>query len=345
MHKKTIIFGAPKTFGITEEIIKNLEFMGFEVIDITFDQQYKYENIFQRLNNLYQKVIHNNRSLKTLYRFNLHKEQIYDKINRYKHIDYTLIIRPDNYPLDFLNKLKSISGKMVGYQWDGLDIFPDIKKYFSLFDRFFVFDENDVSDQFLPTTNFYFDYNKETEYNGSNKNVYFLGSFVKNRIKNIKRIITEINKTDFEADIFLLNKKRKYDLLLQNTGAKLLTQPVSFQQNLQNVKNASVLIDFQNNKHGGLSFRIFEALFFEKKILTNNPSVKRYDFYNENNIYIFHEDNINEIAKFLNKPYQKINSELINKYSFTNWIKYILDIDVYTPITLPKRNINNNIIK
>ncbi|HIC8924602.1 TPA: hypothetical protein ACW72V_002073, partial [Elizabethkingia anophelis] len=128
-------------------------------------------------------------------------------------------------------------------------------------------------------------------------------------------------------------------------GAKLLTQPVSFQQNLQNVKNASVLIDFQNNKHGGLSFRIFEALFFEKKILTNNPSVKRYDFYNENNIYIFHEDNINEIAKFLNKPYQKINSELINKYSFTNWIKYILDIDVYTPITLPKRNINNNIIK
>ena len=50
----------------------------------------------------------------------------------------------------------------------------------------------------------------------------------------------------------------------------------------------------------------YSKLFSLRKILTNNPSVKRYDFYNENNIYIFHEDNINEIAKFLNKPYQKL---------------------------------------
>ena len=45
MYKKQL-FWSPKTFSITDEIIKNLEFMGFEVIDITFDQQYKYKKYF-----------------------------------------------------------------------------------------------------------------------------------------------------------------------------------------------------------------------------------------------------------------------------------------------------------
>ena len=72
--------------------------------------------------------------------------------------------------------------------------------------------------------------------------------------------------------------------------------------------------------HNGLSFRFFEALKYEKKIITDNFSVKEYDFYNPNNIFILHKDNLENLETFLHSDYQKLPPELVEKYSFSSWI-------------------------
>ena len=63
-----------------------------------------------------------------------------------------------------------------------------------------------------------------------------------------------------------------------------------------------------------------EALFLERKLITNKTDIKNYDFYNHDNIFILGEDNINEIKEFINKPYKKIDQDIIDYYDFDQWL-------------------------
>ena len=82
-------------------------------------------------------------------------------------------------------------------------------------------------------------------------------------------------------------------------------------------------------EHNGLSFRIFEAIKYEKKLITNNKTVKQYDFYHPNNIFVFEEDNFQGLENFLKVAYTPLSEEIKQKYSFTNWLRYVLDIPPY----------------
>ena len=54
---------------------------------------------------------------------------------------------------------------------------------------------------------------------------------------------------------------------------------------------------------GGLTIRTLEALFYNKKLITNNESITEYDFYNADNIFIYKEQdcNIDALKSFLKK--------------------------------------------
>ena len=63
-----------------------------------------------------------------------------------------------------------------------------------------------------------------------------------------------------------------------------------------------------------------EALFLEKKLITNNKDIKNYDFYNPSNIFILGENNIEDIKEFINKPYEKVEQKIIDYYDFEQWL-------------------------
>ena len=93
-------------------------------------------------------------------------------------VEYALFIRPDLFDFEVVKRVKEISNKIVAYQWDGMERFPLIKKYIDLFDKFYVFDSNDVkiSPKLEPTTNFYFDdilVKKDIE----PRTVFFVGTY------------------------------------------------------------------------------------------------------------------------------------------------------------------------
>ena len=64
-----------------------------------------------------------------------------------------------------------------------------------------------------------------------------------------------------------------------------------------------------------------EALFYEKKLITNNKNIINYDFYCKENIFILEKDDIEELPQFLKTPYKKIDNEIVNKYEFENWLE------------------------
>lgn len=79
-------------------------------------------------------------------------------------------------------------------------------------------------------------------------------------------------------------------------------------------------MDINASNQTGLTLRPFDALFLKKKLLTNNANIINTDFYEENNIYIFNENNMNGILKFMTKPYKEIPDKIVNQYEINQWL-------------------------
>ena len=73
----------------------------------------------------------------------------------------------------------------------------------------------------------------------------------------------------------------------------------------------------------GVTMRDLESLFFKKKLITNNESLKTKEFFNDKNIFILKENNLLELVDFLKEPYNDLPNELLQKYTFDNAIDLI----------------------
>ena len=84
-----------------------------------------------------------------------------------------------------------------------------------------------------------------------------------------------------------------------------------------------IIIDVQMAKQNGLTIRTFEALGFNKKLVTTNKNILEYDFYDPQNIYVydgkFDFDNV-----FFTKPYKPLPKELKEKYSLSSFLDTLL---------------------
>jgi len=74
---------------------------------------------------------------------------------------------------------------------------------------------------------------------------------------------------------------------------------------------------------------------FRKKIISNNFSVKKYDFYHPDNIFLTDFENLERLKDFLQRSYHEIDAKIRKKYDLPNWIKYVLDVGEYQKIELP----------
>ena len=84
--------------------------------------------------------------------------------------------------------------------------------------------------------------------------------------------------------------------------------------------NSRALLDIVQPEQRGQTLRPIEALFFKKKIVTNNYSILEADFYNRENIFILGKDNIQDIQEFLKSDYKDLSSDLLEKYTVKGWI-------------------------
>jgi hypothetical protein len=251
---------------------------------------------------------------------------------------FGLIIRPDLYPIDILKQLRKKVDTLIAYQWDGLDRYPNVKEYIDLFDKFYIFDPADtIHPNVLPTTNFHMNNDLVDLYTPKKSpKVYYIGSYESSRLDTLLDIASCIDCLHVEKEILLFtNNENIYRQVSGQKGITAITSAISYHENLKNVKDSSILLDLQAHVHQGISFRIFEAIGYDKKVITTNEAVKSYDFYDPQNILIWQNQSPEELRKFLNSPYAELSNYIKQKYSLNNWIKYMLDLDSYIPIDLP----------
>ena len=89
---------------------------------------------------------------------------------------------------------------------------------------------------------------------------------------------------------------------------------------IEKIRQSDVLLDITLQENAGLSLRPMEAMFFGKKLITNQKSIRACDFYRKENIYILDEDE-RSLREFLNTPYVPVDPEIRKYYLMSNWLK------------------------
>jgi hypothetical protein len=92
-------------------------------------------------------------------------------------------------------------------------------------------------------------------------------------------------------------------------------------------KKSKVVLDISYKNQKGLSLRPLEALAANCKIITTNENIKKYDFYDESNVFYLANDlsNIKDLASFIGKPLKKYKPEVRRRYSIDGFLDEIFD--------------------
>ncbi len=124
----------------------------------------------------------------------------------------------------------------------------------------------------------------------------------KEKLENIKEIL---KKQNVKCDLHVLESGDSY---------------MQYNEYLNLINNSKCILDFNFDLPCGLTLRPLEALFMEKKLITNNDDIVNYRFYNKNNIFIIGKDDWNNIYNFINEDYNKIDKEIIEYYDYKSWL-------------------------
>jgi len=339
---KTVILGVPFHFGFGDVLRQGLEGLGMRSVDVSFmDWKIGYKNVFQRLEKVYRKHLLGDRQCKRRIYYKNLRERIANALSAVDGLaDYAVIIRPDGYPLEFIEAIRKKTKLLVAYQWDGMARFPESYACVPLFDRFFVFDGRDLQiPGVLPLTNFCPDpayLARCADENAPTSDVFYTGYFNRCNLDTLDQIV----KLCESLGHHVLHRLLSHDHFTDNDpynphGLEITRQRLMYGDYLGYVHNTKALVDLVHPIHEGLSFRPMEAIGLGKKLITTNERIREYDFYRPANVFVWN-GNRDDLAAFLQADHEPLPDSIKKKYGFRNWLQNLLDVGDYQPITLPR---------
>ena len=225
---------------------------------------------------------------------------------RLKQID-NIIIFDNGYNCSITKyiKKKNPECKIIFYYWNIINSHNNLALYDSNIDEVWTFDKADAKRYDLKYNPQFYSKKVILEEKKIENDILFLG-----RDKNRKKTILELEK-------ICLSKKIKTNFIVVKNERNLL----SYQEYLDLLGNSRCILDILSKNQKGMTIRVMEALFLNKKLITNNQDIVNYDFYCKENIFVLGKDNLDDLEKFIKSNYKKIPDDIINNYNYESWLK------------------------
>ena len=102
---------------------------------------------------------------------------------------------------------------------------------------------------------------------------------------------------------------------------EIVSNKVSYSEICHNISQSKAILEIVKEGQTGATLRVMEAVYFQKKLITNNTHVKEEEFYNENNIFVLNERPGDEILSFMQADMVPYENEIIEKYDVRQWIE------------------------
>lgn len=271
------------------------------------------------------------------------KKQKDDLIKKYYHkflqklqkpIDFLLVIKGRTLSEEIVSSIKKQfpTAKLFMYQWDSVSVCPNAVELSKLFDFCFTFDPIDAQElnwHYRPL--FFVPLEKKEQ-----KKIYDV-SFVCSLHSKRAEILRKINKIAKEKNYkfyiylyspfgrFIRQKYIKHNNTFQIENKFIKFKKLSSARMTDIYRKSKCTVDYKFPEQHGLTMRTIESMGYGCKLITNNASVKNEDFYNENNILIYDEENLVIPEEFVNSPYAEIGNEIYERYTIQGWIREIFE--------------------
>ena len=301
------------------DCIKNELNKQYKDVDYYNLEDYKnlpYTNLFQRIKSFYYKKV-KKLKLKNFYKY----QPLIEEISNKKY-DVTLIVRPDLFFDSQLETIRKNSKTLIAYYHDSINNIPRKKDVIHFFDKVYSYEKKDVENynlSFIPN----FIYLEDPKKNKVSEISFFTIMSKDYRFDSLLKLAVYLKNKNYDCELLVHTDKKQ----APNDYINFIHERKNNAQVLEYIQKHSFIVDI--HKYGiqdGLTFRVFESLYFEKKLITSNLDIKNYDFYNPNNIFIVEDFNsINIPDSFFQSPYTKIPDEIYNKYHYSHWLKTILN--------------------
>lgn len=229
-----------------------------------------------------------------------------------------IILSASHYSLYIYKYIKrNSSARIIHWYWNPLinEIMPN--KIRSTDTDIFSFDINDCEKHNMKYISTYYFSTIKIPENNIEYDIYFMGAD-KGRLNKLIELDDEFSKQGLKV-YFHITKSSN---LRPKTNYNFKPR-ISYTEVLNGISKCHAILDFVQDGQNGLTQRPMEALFHRKKLITNNLNIVTCDFYHPNNIFILGYDDILKIKKFIELPYSEIDSKVLNKYDFGNWIENI----------------------
>lgn len=315
--KKKLLFIAPGYYGFNEVVFDGLKkYSGYEVVHINSTLNYQYKNILEKIYNFFLKTFLK-KNLKNIKR----GEHIQRIINLHDY-DVLLVNRPDVLSEADMNSALEKSKKSIVLFWDSIQKIPSQKEYIQKFDICCSFDTDDCKNYNLNyITNFYFIKDQKTI---TNVDVCYLATYDK-RIEETQILFEYFNNNNISAKGKLFTYKSIPIKEKLPKNIEVVHEIIPFSSSYKYYLDSKIILDIAHPHQKGLSFRPYEAIGLNKKLITTNQEIVQYDFYNPNNIFVVKDlSNFTIPQSFLTEDYEQSEEWIKEKYYIKNWIKTIL---------------------
>lgn len=193
---------------------------------------------------------------------------------------------------------------------------------YGLFDAVYTVDKNDASKYGINFIRTPYSFDPNIKNLGKKSTLYFCGA-TKDRGRLIQEIIdrAEANSVEYEFEIRCHECEKKY--FEKQDGVNLLNNFISYKILLNNTIQSSCILDLVQKGQSALTLRPYEAVVYNKKLLTNNKAIMDFEFYNAK--YMQYFEKVDDIDWDWVKREEKINYEYNGDFSPKCFVRRIIN--------------------
>lgn len=154
----------------------------------------------------------------------------------------------------------------------------------------FTYDKSDAEKYNMQYLNEQYYSKRQIPMKEKNSDTYFVGALKPGREKNIIDVFKKLKKDGLKNN-FQIAKYHNNITNYQSQGFNFLYTKKSYTEVLEETVNTNCIVEILQDGQHAQTLRYFEAVCYNKKLLTNNENVKYLNFYNPKYIKIFKSAN------------------------------------------------------
>ena len=207
--------------------------------------------------------------------------------------------------------------RVILWHWNPLNNIKSINLYYQIQDlcEHWTFDTHDEKKYGMKLNSQFFFWPK-CRVDEITNDVLFVGTD-KGRFEKLAKIYDSLLRCNLKSEFAVLKDKTS----ILTDDRLYINKSIPYSVVLDKIQRSQALLELVQNGQTGLTARTLEAIFYNKKLITDNVLIRDMSFYHPSNIYIIEKMELENINEFLEAPYIELPKEIISYYSLESWIE------------------------